>query len=515
MALDFPSSPSTDDVYRNWRWDGSRWRKLSPIINVKEFGAVGDGATDDFDAITAALTAAKNLTTSVFIPAGTFITSQQIQVPSGVAVRGVGKFSSIIKAAPSFPIDTAVVRLGLSTDGLVFVCSLHDLGIDCSQIAGSIGVYGTQLNEGAGLFSVQIQDPREAGVFYDNTGSNSLHFANFDVDVGATNISCNYGFHLKGVGAVEFNRCTVSGPLSVPDTSIAGIYIEDISFPTLIDVNVEFWQEGILLHGDDNFATLIDCGSGGSMGAAMLHIDGNSTVVVINLVAPFLNPLLQEDVSGTTILGPTLPFWTQRLLGARPPVTHSTSPGTVSLNDVAIINTDSSNLLLTLPDPTKSTGRFLYFKSTVTNGIIVSAAANVVPLGGGAAQTTIIGPALGAWALAQSDGTNWVIIAGSPSSGDGTTVQFIAGATYTVLDADLALSVNFAGTCTLTLPSAASFPGRKLYIRTITDNAVESASSDVDNLTGSPTNAILSATGGSWTILISDGSAFWRCFAHS
>ena len=67
--------------------------------------------------------------------------------------------------------------------------------------------------------------------------------------------------------------------------------------------------------------------------------------------------------------------------------------------------------------------------------------------------------------------------------------------------------VNNAGTVTLTFPAASSSTGTEFHIKTITNNAVISASSNIAPLAGgSASTAILSATAGKWATLVSDGT---------
>jgi hypothetical protein len=67
--------------------------------------------------------------------------------------------------------------------------------------------------------------------------------------------------------------------------------------------------------------------------------------------------------------------------------------------------------------------------------------------------------------------------------------------------------VNNAGTVTLTFPSAAASTGTEFHIKTITNNSVISASSNIAPLAGgSASTAILSATAGKWATLVSDGT---------
>jgi hypothetical protein len=68
---------------------------------------------------------------------------------------------------------------------------------------------------------------------------------------------------------------------------------------------------------------------------------------------------------------------------------------------------------------------------------------------------------------------------------------------------------NRAGTVTLTLPNAQSAPGRKIYVTTLTDNAVLSASSNIiPSLGGAAGTAILPAQAGASVMLVSNGTAW-------
>lgn len=86
-------------------------------------------------------------------------------------------------------------------------------------------------------------------------------------------------------------------------------------------------------------------------------------------------------------------------------------------------------------------------------------------------------------------------------------------ATYSVTVYDESVIANRAGTVTLTLLAAASYPGRKLWVRTIQAQTVVSVSSNVVPLAGGAAGtAILSATAGKWAMLQSDGTN-WQIMA--
>jgi len=139
MALNFPASPSTGDVHNasnglQYHFDGVKWvsqgayntstintlnftqqgtgavsrsvqNKLEDVVSVKDFGAKGDGTTDDTAAIHAALTASK----CVFLPAGTYIVTGITFKQVGQALIGESNKSSILKLkenSNTFVLDT-------------------------------------------------------------------------------------------------------------------------------------------------------------------------------------------------------------------------------------------------------------------------------------------------------------------------------------------------------------------------------------------------------------------------
>lgn len=59
--------------------------RFSDVVNVKDFGAIGDGVTDDTEAIQAALSAASK---AVFFPAGTYITTKTLVVGDNLSLYG-------------------------------------------------------------------------------------------------------------------------------------------------------------------------------------------------------------------------------------------------------------------------------------------------------------------------------------------------------------------------------------------------------------------------------------------
>tara|TARA_B100000085_G_C18552879_1_gene516634 strand:- start:660 stop:2234 length:1575 start_codon:yes stop_codon:yes gene_type:complete len=107
--------------------------KFDDVASVKDFGAKGDGATDDTAAINRALlqlfTRATNtsIRRALFFPAGTYVVTDVIKIPTFAKLVGDGHNSSIIKATSATPDCIA-----MTSDSL-------------QQIDGSIGASGANL----------------------------------------------------------------------------------------------------------------------------------------------------------------------------------------------------------------------------------------------------------------------------------------------------------------------------------------------------------------------------------
>ena len=94
------------------------------------------------------------------------------------------------------------------------------------------------------------------------------------------------------------------------------------------------------------------------------------------------------------------------------PVTVTTDY-TVAAGVTFIISNRGATNTLTLPTAASNSGRILVI-STIQAFTVISASSNVVPRAGGSAGTAILPNTDGAWAMLVCDGTNWIIMAGTP-----------------------------------------------------------------------------------------------------
>lgn len=92
--------------------------------------------------------------------------------------------------------------------------------------------------------------------------------------------------------------------------------------------------------------------------------------------------------------------------------------------------------------------------------------------------------------------------------GTGSSTQT---ADFTVSDTQTNIICNKGSTLTVTLPTASSYTGRRLYFKTLQAFTVVSVSSNVcPNTTNTPGTAILPGTAGAWCEMVSDGTNWIR-----
>jgi hypothetical protein len=120
--------------------------RFADTVNVKDFGAVGDGVADDTVAIQAAEDAATALGVSVVLtfPSGTYAISDSIVKKTNVHWRGVGKLRRIDNAAPTganFGLVTATSVDNWTISEVFFenVDRTTELGVPLSTNNGAVG----------------------------------------------------------------------------------------------------------------------------------------------------------------------------------------------------------------------------------------------------------------------------------------------------------------------------------------------------------------------------------------
>jgi hypothetical protein len=159
---------------------------LVPAIyyNVKQYGAAGDGSTDDTSAIAAAMSAANSAGGTVFFPAGTYITGNQT-LYSKVHLLGAGIEATIIQLKNASNADllsasTGSINLsasyGSGSAGGVYNWSIQNLTLDGNKANQSSGTSWCLRVYGYGyiLRDLRVRNGYSGGIQSDwNGGSTS------------------------------------------------------------------------------------------------------------------------------------------------------------------------------------------------------------------------------------------------------------------------------------------------------------------------------------------------------
>ena len=175
-----PSFPPTSDDSDAGMVPRPIREKLLETVSVKDFGAVGDGVTDD----TAALIAAFASGLRLFVPEGNYRVTAAINLPSGAYLHGAGRDKTRIF------LDTASPNVSLFTGASVVGAVIRDITIDG-------GLNGTHTQGNAIALSaassycvvenVHIQNsPRESILIRDASHHNVVRNCTFDRQGGGS-----------------------------------------------------------------------------------------------------------------------------------------------------------------------------------------------------------------------------------------------------------------------------------------------------------------------------------------
>lgn len=238
-------------------------------LNVVDFGAISDGdystgaGTDNLSAFTNALAELSSTGgTALYIPAGIYKISDQIEIPDGVSVYGDGQWSSIIFCPTSFSDTTGFLKVGGTASG--YPTQISNLGIiaetgGCTGfglVSNKNGVFvnnvwingfglGAEFNQTDNFISdfavelctigiriTQSDVQVESGTFYScNEGlvvSNLAAVSSGSVIITAVRAtSCLFtGFNIDSAKSVEINGCAAYHD-NASKFLTAGLYIQD------------------------------------------------------------------------------------------------------------------------------------------------------------------------------------------------------------------------------------------------------------------------------------------------
>lgn len=198
--------------------DANAVHKGDLVINVKDYGATGNGVTDDTTSIQAAINALSGTGGTVYFPVGTYITSQQINLVKNLNVIGAGQNASIIKSSVSgnatfggltAPADVFRMTSPLNTSTAVNIY-VANLGF---QANGSSST-GAAIDDIGGSFW-QIERCQingfKYGILFDETEVAAISQCVFNDQTHSSAWLVNDASHVSGAAGGFTNRIIIEG----------------------------------------------------------------------------------------------------------------------------------------------------------------------------------------------------------------------------------------------------------------------------------------------------------------
>lgn len=198
-------------------------------VSVRDYGAAGDGSSDDTAAIQAAIDAAGN-NRAVFFPAGTYLISNTITLKPGGAYFGVGA-ASVIKQSNG---ANKTALLSWPDNGVTKrYCRMRDLCIDGNRAnndtATTYGLFGHMV-QWSEFHNVRVQEVNGDGFRFDGLSDGNFDHVsttNYFLDCwayGCTNngmvlgsgagdchiIGGNYGYNGSSAIAMQAGSCNIT-----------------------------------------------------------------------------------------------------------------------------------------------------------------------------------------------------------------------------------------------------------------------------------------------------------------
>jgi len=429
--------------------------KMRDVVSVKDFGAVGDGVTDDTVAFTNAQGAGNRL---VLVPAGTYKLNN-MRLKTGVVFQGEGYTNTIIQQANTA--NPAIYGLADATTGQLISCGLLKLRV---KGLGTVGASAVKL-EATAPYVVSFGD-------YDYHAENVSTALEIVVASANEVYSNKFNIYCLGAASTAFVTEGVYNEYRLESVLCAsGKMLEDTSLKSTFYYCV----------GDGTFEF------NGQMCVAI-----NPTVETIAAAAAYDNCAIRIGGFDNTLINPVV----AEVEASKAPNAFNIFNKHVLINP-RIIGTNKPN--------------FPFVFSTLGSSTTL--------IGGDSVSPNKIEAYTNLATVRNLNLVGDVSSYSLKVNGNYPGSSYVAGTTYTVdslLTAsglDSVIVIGSSGTCTITLPSGANQIGRELTIVSRVAQTVQSSSADVVPPTGGPGTAILPASIGEWARMRYDGTN-WTIVAN-
>lgn len=248
--------------------------KLEQYVSVKDFGAVGDGVTDDTAAINAAISYAATAINgatgmSVYFPTGTYLISSKITLPNRVGLQGANGRGSIIKPHSTFA-DSYMFHAVNGTSAM-FGSWLRDMWIDARGKNMTAVVWSQAWQETCGMDRVLIQfdGTTQTGFLYTDGYGGAALLKLQDVEIFSNS-------SYSTVRGIRVNSVSLVGGfvLMVDNSTLAGDAVNKM------DIGIDMVNDSLIatgVHGENIDGSILLMQGAGCLSADT--ITGSSTAV--------------------------------------------------------------------------------------------------------------------------------------------------------------------------------------------------------------------------------------------
>jgi hypothetical protein len=259
-------------------------------LNVKRFGATGDGVADDTAAIQAAIAANPDDRGVVYLPAGTYGISGPLTIQSGVTLIGDGdETTTIVQAATSGATITGtdIIRLNIRDLSLVGPNSGTGVGLaldlDAQPATAYINLSRVTVRD-FGSHGVDVENPIVSTfnrVAAQGNGGDGIYLHGQVAGAAGTSVVMNacYGNGNTGVGIHLYNMVYSSLVGCAADGNSVGHHIEGCHAVTLVGCGAESNPTGLRISG--GYGVGVDGLFVYDNGGTAVHVTGNAQRVTV------------------------------------------------------------------------------------------------------------------------------------------------------------------------------------------------------------------------------------------
>jgi hypothetical protein len=299
------------------QWTGNSWKVLNEsVINVKDYGAVGDGVTDDSDKIQYCLDNFVGKT--IFLPNGIFIITKPLILPSNTVLRGSSTLGTNIKKTTGTADANGIKAVIVMKSKASPLEYNSDSTISDLYILGDYAEDGILKKTDYGIYADKCSTFKldKVSILNCNTGFYSsdcflAFFSNINIFEGTfgitiTNgtsltantvycINCNVGYNFKNLRYSTLNSCACDG------ANYINYFFEVCQGMTLNSCGAENGSNGYAIFVLDSSNVIINAPfiiAGGTYEKGIFYTQ-NKSQVLLN------NPTLRSNASNKFITAET------------------------------------------------------------------------------------------------------------------------------------------------------------------------------------------------------------------